>query len=90
MYQQKLADEALHKEAKRKEKLAMKLPNRDNLRFKALAQYKQLRDGDVLGFELIDKRLTSKPSIKGIALSSPSIEEYEKFKVHKMYEGDEI
>ena len=57
-----------------KEAMKTKIPNRDNLRFKAMAQYKAMMDGDVLGFELIDKRLTSKPEIKGLALSSESIE----------------
>jgi hypothetical protein len=54
------------------------VPNRDNLKFIEIAKYKAMRDGDVLQFELIDKRLTSKPSIRGIALSSSSIEAIEK------------
>lgn len=54
-----------------------------------MAQYKAMKDGDVLGFELIDKRLTSKPEIKGMALSSESIEVLEKFKLNLMYESDD-
>lgn len=49
------------------------MPNRDNLKFIAIAKYKAMRDGDVLQFEMIDKRLTSKPSVRGLALSSSSI-----------------
>ena len=48
-----------------------------------------MKDGDVLGFELIDKRLTNKPEIKGMALSSDSIEVFEKFKNNLMYESDD-
>lgn len=72
-----------------KENMKTKIPNRDNLRFKAMAQYKTMLDGDVLGYELIDKRLTSKPEIKGLALSSDSIEQLEKFKANMLYESDD-
>ena len=45
-----------------------------------MAKWRALRDGDVLQADLIENRLTSKPSMKGIALSSDSIEDYEKFR----------
>lgn len=48
-----------------------------------------MRDGDVLQFELIDKRLTSKPSVRGIALSSSSIEAIEKLKNQNKFYGSE-
>ena len=63
---------------------------RDNLRFKTVAQSKAIKDADLLQYDLIESRLTSKPSMKGIALSSSSIEEYEKFRVNRMYEEDEV
>ena len=55
-----------------------------------MAQWKAVRDADVLQYDLIEMRLTSKPSMKGIALSSSSIEEYEKFRTNKMYEDEEV
>lgn len=48
-----------------------------------------MKDGDILQYDLIEKRLTDKPSIKGIALSSRSIEKVEKLKLNEMYESDE-
>lgn len=66
-FEKKQAEESVKKEIKLKETMKTKIPNRDNLRFKAMAQYKAMKDGDVLGFELIDKRLTTKPEIKGMA-----------------------
>ena len=48
-----------------------------------------MKDGDVLGFELIDKRLTGKPEIKGMALGSDSIEQLEKLKANMLYESDD-
>ena len=63
---------------------------RAHLRFKTVAQSKAIKDADLLQYDLIESRLTSKPSMKGIALSSSSIEEYEKFRVNRMYEEDEV
>lgn len=88
-FEKQQAEETLKKEAKRQENMKYKIPNRDNLRFKAMAQYKAMKDGDVLGFELIEKRITNKPEIKGMALSSESIEVLEKFKQNLMYESDD-
>ena len=59
-----------------------KVPNRDNLRFISIAKYKAMKDGDVLQYELIDKRITSKPSMKAIALSSSTIRQIEKNKLN--------
>jgi len=65
------------------------VPNRDNLKFIAIAKYKAMRDGDVLQFEMIDKRLTSKPSVRGLALSSSSIQQLEKLKHQSNFYGSE-
>ena len=88
-FEKKQAEESVKKEIKLKETMKTKIPNRDNLRFKAMAQYKAMKDGDVLGFELIDKRLTTKPEIKGMATQSESIEQLEKFKRQQLYESDD-
>ena len=55
-----------------------------------MAQYKAMRDADVLQYDLIEKRLTTKPSMKGLALSSSSIENYERFRIDQMYEDDQV
>jgi len=57
---------------------------------KALAQYKVLKDGDILQFEMVENKLLEKPAIKGLALSSDSIEKFELFKVNKMYESENL
>ena len=78
---QKEAEEILKNEAEKKEKLKYRIQTRDNLKFMQIAQYKAIRDGDILQYELIDRRLISKPSAKGLALSSSSIEKIEKQKI---------
>ena len=70
--------------------MEMKVERRDNLRIKQMAQYKAMRDGDALLYELIENRITTKPSMRGIALSCSSVEEYEKFKKERAYEEDEV
>ena len=55
-----------------------------------MAKYKMILDGDILGYDLIEKRLTSKPSIKGLALSSSSIENFEKLKEQPGYDTDDV
>jgi len=55
-----------------------------------MAKHKAIKDADILQYDLIESRLTSKPSIKGIALSSSSIEEYEKYRANTIYEEDEV
>ena len=55
-----------------------------------MAKYKMICDGDILGYDLIEKRLTSKPSIKGLALSSSSIENFEKLKGQPGYDTDDV
>ena len=44
----------------------------------------------MLQFELVENRILDKPAIKGIALGSDSIEKFETFKVHKMYESENL
>ena len=66
----------------------LKMEKRNNLKVKALAQYKAVRDADVLQYELIDKRLTTKPSMKGLALSCSSIEDYERYRADQMFAED--
>ena len=54
------------------------MPIRDNLKFKSIAQFKALQDGDTFQFDMIENQLIKKPSLKGIALSSRSIKQFEK------------
>lgn len=51
---------------------------RDNLKYKTMAQYKAIRGGDILTFEMIDQNVMRRPSLKGLALSNKSIEAYER------------
>lgn len=51
----------------------LKIPIRENLKFKSIAQYKALQDGDTFQFDMIENQLIKKPSLKGLALSSRSI-----------------
>ena len=53
-----------------------------------MAQFKAVREGDALLYELIENRITTKPSMKGLALSNSSIEDYEKFRENTLYEED--
>ena len=55
-------------------KAKMYVPVRDNLRLKAIAQYQALKDGDVLQYNAIEKRLVGNPSITGLALRCNSLE----------------
>lgn len=50
---------------------------RDNLRFKALAQYRVISDGDVLRYEMIEDNLLAKALVKGLATQEQSIEDFE-------------
>jgi len=53
-----------------------------------MAQFKAVREGDALLYELIENRIITKPSMKGLALSNSSIEDYEKFRENTLYEED--
>ena len=55
-----------------------------------MAQYKVLKDADVLQFEMVENKLLEKPVIKGLALSSDSIQKFELFKANKMYESENL
>ena len=81
---------ALKKEKIKNENKRQKLPQRDDLRMKAMAQYKVLKDADVLQFEMVENKLLEKPVIKGLALSSDSIQKFELFKANKMYESENL
>lgn len=89
-YKKRLAEEAVRKEAQRKEQAKMSF-KRDNLKFITMAKYKALKDADILQYELVEKRLTSVASNKGLALSSSTMYEYEKKKEGANFEtGEEI
>jgi len=53
-----------------------------------MAQFKAVREGDALLYGLIENRIITKPSMKGLALSNSSIEDYEKFRENTLYEED--
>lgn len=56
----------------------------DNLRFQDMAKAKAIRDGDLLTYDLVEKRLMTKPSQKALALSlSTDHEAYEREKFMK-------
>ena len=76
-YEKSQAEDSVKKSLKRKETMKFKVAPRDNLRFKSMAQYKVIKDGDVLAYESIELRMTKKPKVKGIALSSRSITQVE-------------
>lgn len=53
---------------------------RDNLRFKSLAQYRAINDGDVMRYELIENNALTQAAVRGLATRHPSIED---FQAHK-------
>ena len=55
-----------------------------------MAQRRALRDGDVLQYEMVENKLLERPTVKGLALRSDSIENFELFKVNKMYESENL
>lgn len=55
-----------------------KMPIRENLKFKTMAQYKVLQDGDTFQYDMIENHLIERPSLKALALSSRSIKQFEK------------
>ena len=63
---------------------------RDNLRFKALAQYRVINDGNVLQYEEIDNNLCPKPKVKGLALNSQSAEEIETMKDQDYFDVENL
>ena len=73
-------EDNIKKEAEEREKAKKYMPNRDNLRLKVIAQYRALKDGDVLQYQAIDKRMCERPSLKQLALRSDSIERMDRLK----------
>ena len=53
---------------------------RDNLRFKALAQYRAINDGDVMRYELIENNAMTRAAVRGLATRHPSIEDFQAYK----------
>ncbi|CDW79910.1 UNKNOWN [Stylonychia lemnae] len=51
---------------------------RNDLKFKTMAQYKAVLNGDILTFDLIGQGLMRRPSIRALALENSSIEEFER------------
>ena len=51
---------------------------RDDLKFKTMAQYKAVKEGDVLMFDEIDRRAYDLAAIKGKALEDSEFEEEER------------
>ena len=68
----------------------LKIPQRDNLRFKELAIYRAMCEGDMLQCDFIQNKLLTKPEIKGYALCSKSIEEFEELKAQKDLESHNV
>eukprot|EP00347_Sterkiella_histriomuscorum_P001915 403370180 len=54
------------------------LQKRDDLKYKTLAKYKAVCNGDILSYDLIDQGLMRRPSIRALALENTSIEEFER------------
>ena len=44
----------------------------------------------MLQYELVQNKLLEPPMVKGLALGSDSIEDFELFKVNKMYESENL
>ena len=66
------------------------VPKRDDLRFKAIAKYRLIRDGDICQYEGILNEELDQPHLRGVACDAKSIEEFETFKVNKMYESENL
>jgi hypothetical protein len=49
-----------------------------------------LRDGDVLQYNVIEKRLVGKPSLTGLALRSESIERFKRLDELGFYESQNL
>ena len=47
---------------------------RNDLKFKTMAQYKALTNGDIFTYDLLDQNLMRRPSIRALALENSSIE----------------
>ena len=60
------------------------------MRLKTIAQYRALRDGDVLQYNVIEKRLVGKPSLTGLALRSESIERFKRLDELGFYESQNL
>lgn len=83
-------EKRLEKLKNQKEKDKFYTVNRDNLRFKQIAQAQLLQRGDLEQFERIDREEIDKTQIKGIALASQSLENFEYFKEKGMYSSRNI
>ncbi len=59
-------------------KLTNFLQDRDKLKFKTMAKYKAITNGDILSYEHIDQGLLRRPSIRALALEDTSIEDFER------------
>lgn len=68
----------------------LNIPQRDNLKFKELAIYRAMCDGDLLQYEFLQNKLLTKPKIKGYALASKSIEEFEALKDQRDFESQNL
>lgn len=80
----------LENELKERMKAKVYQSNWDNLRFKSIAQHRALADGDILQFDILEKRLISNGSMKGLALRSDSLAVYEKFEDNGYYESENL
>ena len=60
------------------------------MRLKTIAQYRALSDGDVLQYNVIEKRLVGKPSLTGLALRSESIERFKRLDELGFYESQNL
>ena len=78
--ERKQADEEEEKPTKKAStrKLVTDDVERDNLRYKAMAKYKTLRDGEIQMFSDIENELVDLAAVKGIAFENSSIEESER------------
>ena len=51
---------------------------RDDLKFRSMAKYKAVRDGDILMFDEIDRKVYDLAAVKGKALEDSEFEEEER------------
>lgn len=49
-----------------------------------------MKDGDVLQFDIIENKLSSKAELKGLAFHSQSIEKFQKLRDEHMFESDNL
>jgi len=74
------------REAQEQEKEKAKLSIlRDNLRLRTIAQYRALKDGDILTYDDIEERVVGKASLTGLVQSRSSFERFERFKAGGFY-----